>query len=71
MGAESEPTEPATATSSSRASSVASEKRKKLAPETEAALRTAVEALFQCKQQRALWDRVSQVHQEFKAREVA
>ncbi len=52
MGAESVQTEPAASTSSSRASSVALEKKRKLALEMEEALRATVDVLFQCKQQR-------------------
>ncbi len=37
----------------------------------EEALKAVVAALFQCKQQRALRDRVSRMHQEFNAQEMA
>ncbi len=56
----------------SRTSSVASEKKKKkLAPEMEAALGAALAALFQYKQHRALQDWVGKMHWEFNTREAA
>ncbi len=68
-GAEPVQAEPTAVASSSRASSVALDKQKKSALETEKAFRAAVDALHQCRQERELRDRVMQLHRLFRARE--